>query len=267
MRKTRLWVLLALLGFLVAAMTAAGCGDDDGGGGELGLIQEGTLLVGSDTPYAPFEFGDPPDYKGFDIDLVNEIADRTGLEVQIEDTSFGTIFGDLQQGKFDLVASSTTITPAREERVSFSDPYFSADQSLMIKEGSDIQSVEDLSGRTVGAQEGTTGAEYAENETDAATVRTYPEIPDAFNALQNEQVEGVINDFPISKYAEREYPELSVIEQIPTGESYGFPVQKDNTALLEEVNSALQEMIDDGTYAEIYQKWFEEEPPEEFRAE
>ena len=89
-----------------------------------------------------------------------------------------------------MVASATTITPEREKEVAFSSPYFQADQSLMVKDGSDIASLEEPLGPDVGAQKGDTGATYAEDETDAAEVRTFPEIVDAFNALQNEQVEG-----------------------------------------------------------------------------
>ena len=275
LKRMLTWVSAMLI--VVVAGFAAGCGDDDdddSGGQETGTtgtaaqvetIEEGRLIVGSDIPYPPFEFGDEPDYEGFDIDIVREIGERLDLEVEIRDTPFDTIFRDLQQGRFDLVASATTITPEREQQVAFSVPYFSADQSLMVKRGSDIESVEDLSGRTVGAQGGTTGLEYARSETEAETVRRYPEIPDAFNALQNEQIEAVINDFAISKDAEREYEDLVVVERIDTDESYGLGMQKDATNLKDAVDAALEEMFQDGTYAEIYQRYLDAEPPEEFQ--
>lgn len=265
MPRTRLWALIALVGVFAMAAVAAGCGGDDDEGVDTGgieTIESGVLTVGSDIPYEPFEGGDPPDYEGFDIDIVNEIADRLELEVTYKDTPFDTIFRDVAQGKFDLVASASTITPEREETVNFSDPYFQADQSLMVKDGSEIETVEDLSGRTIGAQKGTTGADYAENETGADTVRKYPEIGDAFSALQNEQIEAVINDFAISKFAEEARPELTVVERIPTEENYGLALDPDNESLLDAVNEALREMKDDGTYAEIYKEWFDEDPPE-----
>jgi ABC-type amino acid transport substrate-binding protein len=92
-----------------------------------------TLLVGSDIPYTPFEFGDSPDYQGFDVDIVNAIAQDIGLKVRFADTSFDTIFSELAAGEFDMVASAATITPAREKLVDFSEPYFPANQSLVVK--------------------------------------------------------------------------------------------------------------------------------------
>lgn len=273
MNRTRLWLALLLAVLLAIGGIAAGCGgDDDDDDGEaavetadLELLTDGTLVVGSDIPYPPFEFGDAPDYEGFDIDVVNEIADRLELEVEIRDTPFDTIFRDLQQGRFDLVASATTITPEREQQVAFSEPYFSADQSLMVKEGSEIETAADLGGQTVGAQSGTTGLEYARSETDAATVRNFPEITPAFNALQNEQVDAVINDFAISKDAEDTYDDLVVVERLETDESYGLAMQQEATNLQEAVNQALEEMFEDGTYADIYRRWLDDDPPEQFQ--
>jgi polar amino acid transport system substrate-binding protein len=255
--RTRIGVALAVA--LATVGIAAGCG---GGGSEnkYGLITEGTLTVGSDIPYPPTEFGRAPDYKGIDIELVDAIAKQLDLNVEWQDTSFDTIFRDLAQGKFDMVASATTITPERQKEVDFSDPYFLADQSLMVKTGGSIKTVKDVAGQVVGAQKGTTGAAYAEDQTDASTVRTYPEIADAFNALESGQISAVINDCPISKYAEKSYSDLQVIEALPTGEKYGFAFQKGSTALEDAVNNALAELKKDGTYSKIFDKWLGNQP-------
>ena len=264
--KLRAWPVVAILALAAALLVAAGCGDDDGGGGGggagLNTITEGELRVGSDIPYAPFEFGRAPDYEGFDVDIVNEIARRLDLEPRFVKTPFDPIFRNLAQGRFDMVASASTITPERQQTVDFSDPYFPADQSLMVKRGSDVRTVDDLAGKTIGAQLGTTGAEYARNETDAENVRTYDLIDDAFNALQSGQIEAVINDFPVSKYAERSKQDLVVVQTIQTDENYGLAFAKESTELRRRVNEALQEMKDDDTYTEIYRKWFEEDPPD-----
>jgi polar amino acid transport system substrate-binding protein len=271
-RGTRTRLAIALVAALATAGIAAGCGSSSsstsssGGGGsnDLGLITAGTLTVGSDIPYPPFEQGSPPDYTGFDIDLIDAIAKKLSLTPKIQDTSFGTIFSDEQAGKFDIVASATTITPPRKQRVTFSDPYFDADQSLMVQKGSDLQSTDDITSDTsIGVQEGTTGQDYTEKQTDA-TVQTYPEIGNAFNALQAGQVDGVINDFAVSAFALKKYPQLDVVQTIPTGEHYGFPMQKSNTALQDAVNGALKDLVADGTYEKIYKKWFTKEPPKEF---
>jgi polar amino acid transport system substrate-binding protein len=261
-------VLLLLLGAVLLLGTAlAACGgDDDGGGGDTGgaakvdTLQSGTLTVGSDIPYAPFEFGDPPDYDGFDVNLVDAIAKRLDLKVKWVKTPFDTIFRNLAQGKFDMVASSATITDERKRTVDFSDPYFAADQSLMVKRGSDIRTVADVDGQIVGAQLGTTGAAYAKDETDAKEVRTYDLVDDAFKALETGQVAAVINDCPVSAYAMRSKPDLEVVEAIKTGESYGFAFEKGSGAVRTAVNRALGEVRSDGTYNRIFKKWFGNAP-------
>jgi polar amino acid transport system substrate-binding protein len=268
MAKGRVWIILALAGALAAALLAAGCGDDNetsGGGGELNLLEPGTLTVGIDTPYPPFEQGKAPDYGGFDIEVMDAVVAKLGVEPKYIDTPFGTIFADLQAGKFDAVSAATTITPNRKKRVAFSDPYFDADQSLLVQKGSEIQTVDDItSDMTVGAQQGTTGQQYAEKETDA-TVNQYPEGPDTFPPLNSGQIDAVIQDLPVNAEATEKFPNLEVVQTIPTGEQYGFPIQKTNTALIDAFNDGLQDIIDDGTYGEIYNKYFHEDPPEEFQ--
>jgi ABC-type amino acid transport substrate-binding protein len=259
-RSSSTRLLIALLLLLALVLGAAGCGDDDGGGGGGGggnVPDE--ITVGSDIPYPPFEFGKPP-YQGFDVDVVNEIAKGLGSQVTFKKTAFDTIFRDLAQGKFDMVASASTITPERAKTVDFSDSYFPADQSLMVKKGSDIKTVEDLNGKIVGAQLGTTGADYAKDNTDARTVRTYDLIDDAFNALEAGQVEAVINDCPVSKYAERAHRNLVVVEAIDTNEQYGLAFAKDSDDLLNAVNEELAKLKDNGGLERISQKWFGGEP-------
>src|SRR5436190_10978201 len=174
-------VALAVAGIVAGCGSSSSSSSSSGGGGganKLGVLTPGTLLVGSDIPYPPFEQGSPPDYTGFDIDLIDAIAKKLNLTTSIQDTSFDTIFSDEQAGKFDVVISASTILPSREKRVAFSKPYFDANQSLMVQKNGDLQSTKDITSSTIsGAQEGTTGQEYAEKKTDAQ-VRTFPEIGD-----------------------------------------------------------------------------------------
>ena len=262
--KLRAWPVIATLVLVAALLVAAGCGDDDGGGGggggNLDTINEGELRVGSDIPYPPFELGRPPDYQGLDVDIVNEIAKRLDLEAKFVKTPFDPIFRNLAQGRFDMVASATTITPERERQVDFSDSYFPADQSLMVERGSDIRTVDDLDGRTVGAQLGTTGAAYAKDRTNAESVRTYDLIDDAFNALEAGQVDAVINDCPVSKYAERAHENLVVVQAIETNERYGFAFRREADALRTAVNRELADLKESGDLAKISDKWFKGEP-------
>jgi polar amino acid transport system substrate-binding protein len=261
----RFRIAVAAVVAIAAIGIGAGCGDDDDngdGGGGLGLNQEGKLLVGTDTPYPPFEIGQPPDITGYDIEVVNAVAQKLGLDVTYQDTSFDTIFRDLSQGKFDMVVAATTITPERKQKVDFSDPYYAADQALVVTPGSDIKAVEDLADKTVGAQDGTTGEEYANDETDASDVRGYPEGPDAIQALKGGQVDAVVIDQPVAQEALDKEGGIEIPTIIPTGELYGLPTAQDSDALREEINKALQEMKDDGTLKELYRKYFKIDPPE-----
>jgi polar amino acid transport system substrate-binding protein len=133
----------------------------------------------------------------------------------------------------------------------------------MVPEGSDIATVEDLAGATVGAQDGTTGEDYANEETDSAQVRGFPEAADAFNALRAGQVDAVIIDnFAAQDAVEQGIGGIAIATEIPTGELYGLPVAQGNDALLEAVNDALQEIKDDGTLEDIYQQHIGTEAPE-----
>jgi len=268
-RKTRLWSLIALVVGLVAAFAVAGCGGDDSTSGDetsaatdLPLITAGTLTVGSDIPYPPFEQGDPPDYEGFDIDLINAVADKMSLDTEIVDLPFNVVLAG-GNGQFDVAIAATTITPARAKKVDFSDPYFNASQGLLVQEGSDIQSVDDLAGKIVGAQDATTGETFAQDNTDAAEVRPFPQIDQAYNALKVGQVDAVINDLPSVNDAAEQLGGLEVVDDFPTDEQYGIVIPKGQTELVDAINSALQEVKDDGTLTELYQEWFSTDPPEE----
>lgn len=265
MRGTRLWLLIGMLALLASGLVAVGCGSDDetttAGAVDLGLLTEGTLTVGSDIPYPPFEQGDAPDYEGFDIDLINAVADEMGLETEIIDAPFDVILaGDT--GRFDLSIAATTITDARENRVDFSDPYFEASQSLLVQAGGDIQSIDDITADTVvGAQDGTTGETYASENTDAE-IRPFPEIDDAYNALTGGQVDAVLNDLPSTASVASANPDLEVVETFETDELYGiiFP-ESDDTTLLDSVNEALATLKENGTLDDLYRQWFNTDAP------
>jgi polar amino acid transport system substrate-binding protein len=251
--------MTALVVLAIAVLTAAGCGGDDNKDSGTKANVPANLTVGSDIPYPPFEFGKPP-YQGFDLDVVREVAKGLGSKVTFKKTPFDTIFRDLAQGKFNLVVSAATITPERAKTVDFSSSYFPADQSLMVKKGSSIKTVDDVDGKVIGAQLGTTGADYAKNKTKAKTVRTYDLVDDAFNALEAGQIEAVINDCPVSKYAEKAHQDLVVVQAIQTNELYGMAFAKGSDDLRNAVNDQLAKLKDNGGLEKISQKWFGGEP-------
>ncbi len=274
MSKTRLAALFAVFLVAIAALAAAGCGGSDdssstsGGETSAGTDESGggggePLTVGSDIPYPPFEQGKPGEYTGFDIELMDAIGAKIGRTPEYQDSSFETIFRDVAQGKFEAVISAATITEEREKTVAFSDPYYLSEQAILVAEGSDIKGLADLEGKTVGAQQGTTGLELGKEKANAGELRPYPEGPDTVNALKSGTVEAAIIDAPVAQNAVEKTSGIEIAERVPTEEEYGIALAKDNTALLEEINQGLKEVIDDGTYTTIYEKWFDAEPPEE----
>jgi polar amino acid transport system substrate-binding protein len=265
----------------------SGSGDNTApAGGEVTTVVEGHLTVGSDIPYPPFEFNDDTGaLTGFDVEVLRAVADRLGLENTDDDwlsVNFNTIFTQLQRtDRFDIIAASTTAyapegSPAaetvadRRTHVDFTEPMYDSLQSLTIdtSANSDITSVDSLpDGARVAVQEGTTGAFYAEEKLTNAEIVSFPKSPPMYQALEAGQVVGVFNDLPVSLDAISEKPDLQVVEQVDTGEQYAFAVSKDNTALLDACNEALHEIFHDGTYAEIFKKYFPDQELPDYASE
>ncbi|MGE5408019.1 MAG: basic amino acid ABC transporter substrate-binding protein [Syntrophothermus sp.] len=271
MRKSWTSVLLMALFAATVCLLAAGCGGGGTTGSTGGAGGGKKLSVGSDVPYPPFEeFGKTKtEFKGFDVELVEAIGKKIGREVEFQDTPFPTIFRDLAQGKFEMVASATTITPEREETVDFTNPYYlPSAQSILVKKGTKgLKTEKDLVGKTVGVQQGTTGEEYVEEEIETKELRTYPQGPDTIQPLKAGILDAVVIDRPVAEKAVEQDPELEISGGIETEEEYGFVVQQGNDELREELNEGLEEVIQNGEYTTIYKKWFGKAPsPEIFRA-
>ena len=246
--------------------TAAEGGATEGGAaaaGDLELINEGTLTVCTDSPYQPFEFEEGGEFTGFDVELMNAIADQLGVETQYQVTPFEGIQSGaaLAAGQCDIAASAMTITEERAENLNFSEPYFDADQSLMVPADSDVSSLEDLAGMTIGVQASTTGAAYAqENAPEGAQIVEYPDSATLFTAVQSGEADAALQDFPVNGYFATQNEGYEVVERYPTGEQYGFATALDNEALITQVNDALATLREDGTYEDIYVEWFGSAP-------
>ena len=232
--------------------------------GPAGIVG-GKITVASNIAYPPFESSPRGGPRGFDIDLMNEIGKRAGFEVEYENVRFDTILRGLDTDLFDAAISAMTITEEREQQIDFSDPYFNADQALLVASDSEVQSIDDLAEAPVGVQAGSTGQIEAEELLDdeqIGEVKPYTTIGEAFAALQDGKVEGVIYDLSAAHRKIMDNGgEIKFVEPISTGEQYGIAFPEDSP-LVNPVNQALLEIKEDGTYKKLYKKWIGM-PPEE----
>lgn len=265
--------LAATLVFCAFFATGCGAGDDSSSPADVvreeettsSALADGEIVVASNVAYPPFEFAPRKGPKGFDIDLMNEVADRTGLEVEYKNVQFDSLLRGLSSELFDAVISAMTITADRRQQVDFSDPYYNVEEALVVRSGSEIESTGDLADANLGVQLGTIGQAEAGDLLNADTVkgvRPYETIEKAYAALEAEVVDGVIYDLPAAQTeVEESDGALELVEVIPTGSQYGIAFPKDSP-LIEPVNEALAEIKEDGTYEEIYKEWIGR-PPEE----
>lgn len=222
--------------------------------------ESAALTVCSDIPYPPFEFEDPESelgYSGFDIELIAAVGAELGRDVEIVVTGFDALTSGtaMAAGTCDLAISAMTITPEREEQIDFSDPYYEADQSLLVPNGSMIMSIADLvDGVTVGVQTGTTGETYANENVPGAEIRAFEGGGDLLTALAAGQVDAVLQDLPVN-VEEALKGETAVVETYPTGEFYGIAFAQ-GSELVADVNAALATLREDGTYDALFAKYF-----------
>ena len=249
---------LALTGCASSSSPAASTATTEGSSaastatsGGVTLVDAGKLTVCTNPPYEPFEYNDASgNVVGLDIDIVAEVAKDLGVTLVTKVTPFEGIQSgaDLDTGNCDIVASGITITADRKAKIDFSDPYFDADQGLLVPEGSDLKDLASLKGKNVGVQQATTGETWAkDNGLDAVT---FEDLGLQIQALKTGQVDAAINDVAVlGPFVSQGF---KVAANFSTGEQYGFGVKKGNTALVAAVNATLARIHADGTYDAIY---------------
>ncbi len=217
-----------------------------------------TLRFAIDPTFAPFQSKKPDgSYEGFDIDLINAVSEAAGFTADLQQLPFDGIIPALQAGTVDATISTMTITAERAQAVDFSRPYFKAGLAIAVQDtNNDINSLEDLKGKRVAVQIGTTGANKAK-EAQPSDLRTFDNAPLALQELANGNVDAVVNDAPVTLYAIKNgnVPGVKVVGQLVTEEFYGIATPK-GSPNLEKINSGLATVISDGKYEEIYEKWF-----------
>lgn len=245
---------------LGATLVLAACG----GGEEAATAPDGETaaggpwLVGTEPAFPPFEFqNDSGELEGFDIDLLRAIGEQAGVEIEFESLPFDGLIPALQAGTIEAAVSGMTITEERAATVDFSRPYFRAGLAIAIAEDeTEITSIETLEGKTIAVQIGTTGAEMAGGIKDVK-VSTFDSAPLALQELANGNADAVINDAPATLDAIEtgNIDGIKVVGELLTEEFYGIAMPKDSPNL-EVLNAALTEILKNGTYDTIYEKWF-----------
>ncbi|NSW51299.1 MAG: basic amino acid ABC transporter substrate-binding protein [Anaerolineae bacterium] len=212
--------------------------------------------VGTDATFPPFEMmDDDKNLIGFDIELMEMIAEEAGIDIEFKNTSFDAMLAGMTTCQYDMAASAITITDERKETMAFSVPYINAGQAVVVAADSAITGVDDLVGKTIGGQLGTTGLMEAEAVVDA-TVKTYDSYELAFQDVANGQADAIIIDYPTAlAYVALNEGKLKVVGEPFTDENYGIVICKSNTELQEKVNAALTTLIAEGKVAELEQKW------------
>jgi polar amino acid transport system substrate-binding protein len=237
-----------LIGLMLMAVLLTSCG----GGGKL--------HVATDATWPPFESvsEQTKEIEGFDIDLLKAIAAKEKLDLEFINVGFDPLLAGIAQGQYDLAISSITITEERKKDMLFSDPYFAAGQIVTVRaDNADIKSKDNLAGKTVGAQIGTTGA-IEMQKMPGVTLKTYDDIGLAFQDLMNGQIAAVVADNPMAlSYVGKNSTKLKAVGAVFTDENYGIAISKKKADLVAKINSGLKAVKAEGLIDQLSKKWLE----------
>ncbi|KLT17523.1 hypothetical protein AA980_12820 [Neobacillus vireti] len=223
------------------------------------------IRVGLNVGYVPWEFKEGNNLVGVEVDIISEAIKRLDKEPEWIATPWTGLFAGLLAQKFEVAAAGITIKPDRIKEMDFTSPYYDSDQSLTTKTGSGIESMEDMKGKVIGVESGTTGDQWVQDHKDEykfSEIKLYNSLQDAMMDLEAGRIDGEVSDIPASLYYTKDKEKLKVVERIITNEKYGLAFRKGDT-LGVEFNRVMDEMKKDGTMAKIYEKWFGEAPSED----
>lgn len=216
----------------------------------------GVLRMGTNATFPPYEYVDENnEVAGIDADIAAAIAEKLGMELEITDMAFDSLIPALQSDTIDIVLAGMTVDPERAEQVNFTDSYAIGVQVIIVPEGSDIASPDDLEGKNIGVQTGTTGDLYCTDDYGQEFVKQFDNGPLAVAALVNGQVDCVVIDNEPAKNYVAANQGLKILDTAYANEEYAAAIAKDNTELFEQVNAAIQELKEDGTIDSIIEKY------------
>ena len=232
----------------------------DEAAGEVTTVNAGKLTMSTNAAFPPYEMTtDSGDLEGIDIEVAGAIAEKLGLELQVDDMDFDAALLATQSGKSDMVMAGVTVTDERQKVMDFSDTYAEGIQSIIVPEDSDIASADDLAGKIIGTQRGTTGYIYCTDDFGEDAVVAYDSGLTAVQALNNGQVDAVVIDNAPAKEFVAANPGLKILDTAYAQEDYAIGVAKGNTELLNAINGALEELQADGTLQSIVDKYIKAE--------
>lgn len=251
-----------LFGILTVALSMfvlAACGSSETSGDMK------TYTVATDANFKPFEYRNPETGKmeGFDIDLVKAVAEEVGFKVEFKTMNFDGLIAGMQSGKWPMAVAGISITEERDKTIDFSIPYYDSGLILMVeKSNTEIKSIKDLEGKLVGTRQGSTSQQYLKKHVKEAEIKAFPTIVNAYLDLKSGRLDAVLYDLPNVKYFIKKNGEgkLKTVGDVLQGQSYGIAFPEDSK-LVDDVNKALKKLKKNGTYEEIYKKWFGTAPP------
>lgn len=216
--------------------------------------------VASDCTWPPMEYLDDNKQPiGYGVDYIREVAKEAGIDVEIQNIAWDGIFGGVATGKYDIVSSSTTITPERQKQFDFTIPYYNVSQAVILPAGQEIKSLDDLKGKKVGGQIGTTGIFVMRKADPDAQIREYDDVGLAIQDLLGGRIDAVICDDPVAMYYVNKKPDtagkLNLSYKTDATESYGFTVAKGRQDLVDKLNKGIEKVKASGKEAELIKKW------------
>ncbi len=255
MKKIMAMMLTAALTVSMAAVAVSA------GEAELTTVEEGELHMATNAAFPPYEMtSDDGGFEGIDVEIAGAIAEKLGLELVVDDMDFSSVIAAVQSGKADIAMAGLTVNEERKKNIDFTDTYATGVQVIIVPEGSEIQSADDLSSDIlIGCQEATTGYIYCSDDYGEDAVIAYQNGATAIQALLSGKVDCVVIDSEPAKQFVEANEGLSILDTEYVTEDYAIGISKENTALLDAVNGALNELIEDGTVEEIIAKYISAE--------
>jgi len=262
------FLLSLMLSFVLVLLAACGGSEESSGESNDGSSNESgdsqVYTVATDSNFVPFEFQNPDtgEMEGFDIELIQALADEAGVEIQFETLEFSGLIAGMESGRFEIGIAGITITDERKEKIEFSDPYYDAGLITVVQaDNEDITSMDDLSGKKVATRTGSTSFDYLTENYPDAEVIPFEGIVEAYMELRSGRIDAVVYDSPNALYYVNEKADgsLKTVGDIAEAQQYGIAF-KQGSELVSPFNEALAKFKKDGTYDDIYEKWFGERP-------